>query len=140
MMVLARPKWLISMYPLSTSWRGCAESRACVQSVPREGNGHAKRIARLRRDDGIVKLDAAEIIIVNSHAGTSAYQMFAGKLRLLPAGHSGPCSGPDYVPRSRRSPDFHMNICDRSTWSTSLSHTNGREPRRHHALRSEFQT
>jgi hypothetical protein len=38
---------------------------------------------RLRRDDGIGKPEAAEVIIVNSHDGTSAYQMFAGMLRFV---------------------------------------------------------
>ena len=55
-----------------------------VQSVPRDGSrlGHAKHMLRLRRDDGIGKPEAAEVIIVNSHDGTSAYQMFAGMLRF----------------------------------------------------------
>jgi hypothetical protein len=38
---------------------------------------------RLRRDGGIGKPEAAEVIIVNSHDGTSAYQMFAGMLRFV---------------------------------------------------------
>ena len=38
---------------------------------------------RLRRDDGIGKQEAAEVIIVNSHDGTSSYQMFAGMLRFV---------------------------------------------------------
>ena len=56
-----------------------------VQSVPRDGNrhGHAKHMLRLRRDDGIGKEEAAEVIIVNSHDGTSSYQMFAGMLRFV---------------------------------------------------------
>lgn len=56
-----------------------------VQAVPRDGNrhGHAKHMLRLRRDDGIGKPEAAEVIIVNSHDGTSAYQMFAGMLRFV---------------------------------------------------------
>lgn len=56
-----------------------------VQSVPRDGSrhGHAKHMLRLRRDDGIGKAEAAEVIIVNSHDGTSAYQMFAGMLRFV---------------------------------------------------------
>src|SRR3546814_10843215 len=55
-----------------------------VQSVPRDGSrhGHAKHMLRLRRDGGIGKPEAAEVIIVNSHDGTSSYQMFAGMLRL----------------------------------------------------------
>jgi len=56
-----------------------------VQSVPRDGSrhGHAKHMLRLRRDDQIGKPEAAEVIIVNSHDGTSAYQMFAGMLRFV---------------------------------------------------------
>ncbi|ATN34393.1 hypothetical protein ACO34A_11320 [Rhizobium sp. ACO-34A] len=56
-----------------------------VQSIPRDGSrhGHAKHMLRLRRDDGIGKPEAAEVIIVNSHDGTSAYQMFAGVLRFV---------------------------------------------------------
>ncbi len=56
-----------------------------VQSVPRDGSrhGHAKHMLRLRRDDGIGKEEAAEVIIVNSHDGTSSYQMFAGMLRFV---------------------------------------------------------
>lgn len=56
-----------------------------VQAVPRDGErmGHAKHMLRLRRDDGIGKSEAAEVIIVNSHDGTSAYQMFAGVLRFV---------------------------------------------------------
>ena len=38
---------------------------------------------RLRRDDGIGKAEAAEVIIVNSHDGTSSYQMFAVMLRFV---------------------------------------------------------
>lgn len=56
-----------------------------VQAVPRDGErmGHAKHMLRLRRDGGIGKPEAAEVIIVNSHDGTSAYQMFAGVLRFV---------------------------------------------------------
>ena len=56
-----------------------------VPSVPRDGSrhGHAKHMLRLRRDDGIGKPEAAEVIIVNSHDGSSAYQMFAGMLRFV---------------------------------------------------------
>ena len=56
-----------------------------VQAVPRDGNriGHAKHMLRLRRDDGIGKPEAAEVIIVNSHDGSTSYQMFAGMLRFV---------------------------------------------------------
>src|SRR3546814_3730030 len=45
--------------------------------------GHAKHMLRLRREDGIGKPEAAEAIIVNSHDGTSAFQLFAGMLRFV---------------------------------------------------------
>ena len=56
-----------------------------MQAVPRDGNriGHAKHMLRLRRDDGIGKPEAAEVIIVNSHDGSTSYQMFAGMLRFV---------------------------------------------------------
>ncbi len=56
-----------------------------VQAVPRNDDrmGHAKHMLRLRRDDGMGKPEAAEVIIVNSHDGTSSYQMFAGMLRFV---------------------------------------------------------
>ncbi|MFT4160827.1 DUF932 domain-containing protein [Shinella sp.] len=56
-----------------------------VQAVPRNGDrmGHAKHMLRLRRDDGIGKPEAAEVIIVNSHDGTSSFQLFAGMLRFV---------------------------------------------------------
>ncbi|MBB3147104.1 hypothetical protein FHS21_003520 [Phyllobacterium trifolii] len=56
-----------------------------VQAVPRDGtrHGHAKHMLRLRRDDGIGKPEAAEVIIVNSHDGTSSYQMFAAMLLFV---------------------------------------------------------
>lgn len=56
-----------------------------VQSKTRdEGRmGHTKHMLRLRRPDDIGKAEAAEVIIVNSHDGSSAYQMFAGMLRFV---------------------------------------------------------
>lgn len=56
-----------------------------VQSTPRDGDrtGHAKHMLRLRRDDEIGKSEAAEVVIVNSHDGTSSYQMFAGMIRFV---------------------------------------------------------
>jgi hypothetical protein len=56
-----------------------------VQARPRDEDryGHTKHMLRLRRDDQIGKPEAAEVIIVNSHDGTSAYQMFAGMLRFV---------------------------------------------------------
>jgi len=56
-----------------------------VQAVPRDGDrmGHAKHMLRLRRDDGIGKPEAAEVILVNSHDGTTSFQLFAGMLRFV---------------------------------------------------------
>ncbi|MCD4514309.1 DUF945 domain-containing protein [Brucella pseudogrignonensis] len=56
-----------------------------VQAIPRDGDrmGHAKHMLRLRRDGGIGKPEAAEVIIVNSHDGTSSFQLFAGMLRFV---------------------------------------------------------
>jgi hypothetical protein len=56
-----------------------------VQSKPRDLGrmAHTKHMLRLRRPDDIGNAEAAEVIIVNSHDGTSAYQMFAGMLRFV---------------------------------------------------------
>ncbi|GGE97537.1 DUF932 domain-containing protein [Sphingomonas prati] len=56
-----------------------------AQSKPRDISrmAHTKHMLRLRRTDDIRKAEAAEVIIVNSHDGTSAYQMFAGMLRFV---------------------------------------------------------
>lgn len=57
---------------------------AC-QAVPRADDrlGHAKHMLRLRRQADIGAAEAAEVIIVNSHDGTTSYQMFAGLLRFV---------------------------------------------------------
>lgn len=49
---------------------------------------HTKHMIRLRHADQINGREANEIILLNSHDGSSAYQMLAGMLRLLPAGNS----------------------------------------------------
>ena len=56
-----------------------------VQSKTRDAArmGHTKHMLRLRRPDDLGKSEAAEVIIVNSHDGSSAYQMFAGMLRFV---------------------------------------------------------
>ncbi|MNW03587.1 hypothetical protein D3C71_1995420 [compost metagenome] len=57
---------------------------------------------RLRHASQINGREANEIILLNSHDGTSSYQMLAGMFRLLPALHRR-----NYVPRrtmSRRRP------------------------------------
>lgn len=56
-----------------------------AQAKPRDDDrlGHAKHILRLRRAADIGAGEAAEVVIVNSHDGTSAYQMFAGLIRFV---------------------------------------------------------
>ncbi|KPF78347.1 hypothetical protein IP88_04150 [alpha proteobacterium AAP81b] len=56
-----------------------------AQAKPRDDGriGHAKHMLRLRRRDDIGQGEAAEVVIVNSHDGTSAYQMFAGMIRFV---------------------------------------------------------
>lgn len=56
-----------------------------AQSTPRDGSrdGHAKHMLRLRRQSDIGKAEAAEAIIVNSHDGTSAFQLFSGLIRWV---------------------------------------------------------
>lgn len=56
-----------------------------VQAQPRCGTrtGHAKHMLRMRRVDDIGEAEAPEVIIVNSHDGSTSYQMFAGILRFV---------------------------------------------------------
>lgn len=56
-----------------------------VQAQPRAADrtGHAKHMLRLRRPEHISDTEAAEIILVNSHDGTTSYQMFAGLVRWV---------------------------------------------------------
>lgn len=56
-----------------------------VQAQPRDGTrtGHAKHMLRLRRPEHMSETEAAEVIIVNSHDGTTSYQMFAGLVRFV---------------------------------------------------------
>ena len=56
-----------------------------AQARPRDEDrrGHTKHMLRLRRTDDIGAGEAAEVVIVNSHDGTSAYQMFAGMIRYV---------------------------------------------------------
>lgn len=56
-----------------------------VQAQPRDGSrtGHAKHMLRMRRPEHITDTEAAEVIIVNSHDGTTSYQMFAGLVRWV---------------------------------------------------------
>lgn len=56
-----------------------------VQAQPRaiDRTGHAKHMIRLRRPEHITESEAAEVILVNSHDGTTSYQMFAGLVRFV---------------------------------------------------------
>lgn len=56
-----------------------------AQARPRDDarKDHTKHMLRLRRTGDIRATEAAEVIIVNSHDGTSAYQMFAGMIRFV---------------------------------------------------------
>ncbi|WP_206245862.1 DUF932 domain-containing protein [Novosphingobium terrae] len=56
-----------------------------VQAQPRDGGrtGHAKHMLRMRRPDQMTQTEAPEVIIVNSHDGTTSYQMFAGIIRFV---------------------------------------------------------
>lgn len=56
-----------------------------VQAQPRAADrtGHAKHMLRLRRPEHITDTEAAEVILVNSHDGTTSYQMFAGLIRWV---------------------------------------------------------
>ncbi|MCU0891375.1 MAG: DUF945 domain-containing protein [Sandarakinorhabdus sp.] len=45
--------------------------------------GHTKHMLRLRRVGDINAQEAAEVVIVNSHNGSSSYQMFAGLIRFV---------------------------------------------------------
>ena len=56
-----------------------------AQALPRDIDrlGFAKHMIRLRRQSDIGAAEAAEIILVNSHDGSTSYQMFAGLLRFV---------------------------------------------------------
>lgn len=49
---------------------------------------HTKHMIRLRHASQINGAEANEIVLLNSHDGTSSYQMLAGMFRLWPAQHS----------------------------------------------------
>jgi hypothetical protein len=49
---------------------------------------YTKHMLRLRHASQINGAEANEIILFNSHDGTSSYQMLAGMFRLCPTGHS----------------------------------------------------
>lgn len=63
---------------------------ACQTRVRQEGRrDFTKHMLRLRHASQITARGVAnEIILLNSHDGTSSYQMLAGAFRLCPVGHS----------------------------------------------------
>jgi len=57
---------------------------ACQQRVRDQGRvGHAKHLLRLRRRDQILASEVSEIILLNSHDGSSSYQMIPGQFRSI---------------------------------------------------------
>lgn len=57
---------------------------ACQTRVRNEGKiEHTKHMMRLRHADQITSKEANEIILLNSHDGTSSYQMLAGMFRFV---------------------------------------------------------
>ncbi|MDE8558970.1 DUF932 domain-containing protein [Pantoea vagans] len=57
---------------------------ACQQRVRDQGRiGHAKHLLRLRRHDQIIASEVSEIILLNSHDGSSSYQMIPGQFRSI---------------------------------------------------------
>jgi len=45
--------------------------------------GHAKHLIRFRREDQLAATEAREVILMNSHDGSSAYKLSAGMFRLV---------------------------------------------------------
>ncbi|MBU9818466.1 DUF945 domain-containing protein [Rahnella sp. BCC 1045] len=57
---------------------------ACQQRVRDIGrSGHAKHMLRLRRQSDITREEVSEIILLNSHDGSSSYQMIPGQFRFI---------------------------------------------------------
>lgn len=57
---------------------------ACQARVRKEDKvGHAKHMLRLRKSSQIVGAEVPEIILLNSHDGSSSYQMIAGMFRFV---------------------------------------------------------
>lgn len=57
---------------------------ACRTRVRDEGKGeHTKHMLRLRHASQINGAEAKEIVLLNSHDGTSSYQMVAGMFRFV---------------------------------------------------------
>ena len=63
---------------------GFAPFMACQTRVRSEGKReHTKHMLRLRHAEQITGKEANEIILLNSHDGTSSYQMLAGMFRFV---------------------------------------------------------
>jgi len=63
---------------------GFAPFMACQTRVRNEGKReHTKHMLRLRHANQITGKEANEIILLNSHDGTSSYQMLAGMFRFV---------------------------------------------------------
>ena len=45
--------------------------------------GHTKHLIRFRREDQLTQAEAREVILINSHDGSSAYKLSAGVFRLV---------------------------------------------------------
>lgn len=54
-----------------------------ARSRKAENFGYTRHVVRFRRDDGFGKELAPEIVLLNSHDGTSSYQLSAGVFRLV---------------------------------------------------------
>ena len=63
---------------------GFAPFMACQTRVRDDGKrDHTKHMLRLRHADQITGKEANEIVLLNSHDGTSSYQMLAGMFRFV---------------------------------------------------------
>jgi len=54
-----------------------------ARSRKAENFGYTRHVVRFRRDDGFGKELSPEIVLLNSHDGTSSYQLSAGVFRLV---------------------------------------------------------
>ena len=57
---------------------------ACQTRVrDEEKKGHTKHMLRLRRENQIIGKEVPEIVLLNSHDGSSSYQMIPGMFRFI---------------------------------------------------------
>ena len=87
---------------------------------------HAKHCIRFRREDQLDKAEAREVILINSHDGSSAYKLSAGIFRLICSNglivgtedtrqtvrHSGDALGEVIEGATRIVEDFEQVACD----------------------------